>query len=87
MATNTSKKASAATKPAEKAATKTVKAKPTAKAAENAEPKGLMVVIDGAGTMPLMDNNGRRVMRGEPVEVSEAEIAWLAANGCAFERV
>ena len=47
----------------------------------------LMIVIDGAGTMPLIDNHGRRVMRGEPVEVSEDEVAWLTSTNSGFKRV
>jgi hypothetical protein len=61
--------------------------KPAAEKAEEPKRGPLMIVIDGAGTMPLMDNNGRRVMRGEPVEVSEEEIDWLARGNSAFTRV
>jgi hypothetical protein len=73
-------------KPTAKNATAKAAAKPVK---DPAEPKRgpIMVVIDGAGTMPLIDNNGRRVMRGEPVEVSEEEVAWLANSGSGFTRV
>lgn len=96
MTTTTFKSVSGGNKPAAatKAPAKPVKAKPAkAKAArpvkKAAEPQPglIMVVIAGAGTMPLHDNDGRRVMRGEPVEVSEAEVAWLAASGSEFKRV
>jgi hypothetical protein len=88
MSTTTSKKATAKDATA-KATAKPAKAKAKAAPAVEDEPKRgpIMVVIDGAGTMPLIDNNGRRVMRGEPVEVSPEEVAWLASNGCAFDRV
>lgn len=78
-------------KPAPVAAAKPAKKpkamKPAVEKTEEPKIGAIMVVIDGIGTMPLIDNNGRRVARGEPIEVSDEEVLWLANNGCGFTRV
>ena len=81
--------AAPAAQPAKKGKQKTAKAANANVEQKAAEPKnGLFtIVIDGAGTMPLIDNGGRRVMRGEPAEVSQEELHWLASNGCGFRHV
>lgn len=73
-----------------KPATDKKASKPAAAPEKAAEPKRkgvIMVVIAGEGTMPLIDNNGRRVMRGEPVEVSKEEFAWLKSSNSEFKLV
>lgn len=55
---------------------------------KSTEPEGdRSVIIDGKGTIPIVTNGAmRRIARGEPVSVSEAELATIEASGVAFKR-
>lgn len=44
------------------------------------------VIISGEGSMPLGAPNWRRVKKGEPIEVTAEEIAWLEKNDVEFKR-
>lgn len=49
--------------------------------------KPLIVTIDGEGTIPLVaDGAMRRVARGERIEITAAELAYLKASGVEFNR-
>jgi hypothetical protein len=68
-------------------ASKKAKPQPANDTGKPSEPEGgRSVIIAGEGTMPLGADNWRRVPRGTSISVSEAELAWLEANGVAFKR-
>lgn len=67
-----------------KAPKKTAAASPAAAPAKEAQAR--TITIKGKGTVPLLaDGAMRRVSRGVPIEISEAELAYIESNGIAIE--
>ncbi len=59
--------------------------KATPKAASNPARKPGTITIEGKGTIPVhIDGAMRRLPKGEPIKVSDAELAFIKGSGVKF---